>query len=144
MNDPNRWLPGQSGNLTGRPRGARTEFSTSFMRDLARVWAKRGGDIIEKVAANDPSRFFAVAASLIPRDVAISIEQRLPGGLSPDDWSIAMGVFQAVKEALPDANSRAPGEVLNFVLDAIKAHRAPLIEDSRDSDCLLLHFLIEP
>src|SRR5215813_15021927 len=102
---PGRWLPGQSGNLNGRPVGARTEFSNSFMRDLARVWAKCGADTIEKVAADDPSRFFAVTASLIPRDVAISIEQRLPGGLSPYDWQLAMSVFQAVKTALPDANS---------------------------------------
>src|SRR5262245_58131168 len=103
---PNRWLPGQSGNPNGRPLGARTEFSNSFMRDLARVWAKQGGDIIEKVATDDPSRFFAVAASLIPKDVAVTIEQRLPGGLSPEDWSIAMSIFQAINEALPGANQR--------------------------------------
>src|SRR5262245_38816858 len=125
---PNRWLPGQSGNPNGRPLGARTEFSNSFMRDLARVWAKQGGEIIEKVATDDPSRFFAVAASLIPRHVAISIDQRLPCGLSPDDWQLAMSVFQAVKIALPDANSRAPAQVLQFVLDAIRAHDAKVIE----------------
>ena len=101
---------------------------------MAKVWAKCGADTIEKVAAGDPSRFFAVASTLIPKDVSVTIDQRLRGGLSPDDWSIAMAIFQAVNEALPDANARAPGEVLNFVLDAIKAHCAPLIEDSRDSD----------
>src|SRR5262245_5977599 len=118
---PNRWLPGQSGNLNGRPRGARTEFSTGFMRDLARVWAERGGDIIERVATEDPSRFFAVAASLIPKDVQVSLQARLPGGLEPDDWSIALSVFEAIKTALPDANKRQPAEVLNFVLEAIRA-----------------------
>src|SRR5215813_4621766 len=125
---PNRWLPGQSGNPNGRPLGSRSEFSTSFMRDLAKVWAKRGGDIIEKVATEDPSRFFAVAASLIPKDVALTLTQRLPGNLDPADWSIAMSVFEAVKTALPNANERAPADVLNFVLEAIRAHDAKLIE----------------
>src|SRR5262245_55593554 len=125
---PNRWLPGQTGNPNGRPLGARTEFSNSFMRDLARVWAKCGADTIEKVAADDPSRFFAVASTLIPKDVAVTIEQRLPGGLSPEDWSIAMSVFEAVKQTIPDAGSRQPGEVMQFVADAIRAHSAKLVE----------------
>jgi len=125
---PNRWLPGQSGNPNGRPLGARTEFSNSFMRDLARVWAARGGDIIEKVAADDPSRFFAVASTLIPKDVAISIEQRLPGGLPADDWAIVLEVMSAVKQALPDANSRRPGEVMELVLQALRAHDAKTID----------------
>jgi hypothetical protein len=42
-----------------------------------------------------------------------------------------MEILGAVRQSLPDANSRAPGEVMNFVLDAINAHSAPLIEDSR-------------
>jgi hypothetical protein len=41
------------------------------MRDLAKVWQRCGLDTIEKVAAQDPSRFFAVASTLIPKDVAI-------------------------------------------------------------------------
>ena len=30
------------------------------------------------------------------------VTTRLPGNLDPDDWQIAMAVFQAVKDALPD------------------------------------------
>src|SRR5262245_34325714 len=97
------------------------------MRDLARVWAKCGADTIEKVAADDPSRFFAVASTLIPKDVSISIEQRLPGNLSPDDWSIVLEVMSAVKQVVPDANSRAPGEVLQLVASALRAHDAKVI-----------------
>ena len=125
-------MPGQSGNPNGRPLGARTEFSTSFMRDLARVWAKCGADTIEKVAATDPSRFFAVASTLIPRDVAISIEQRLPGGLPAEDWAIVLEVMSAVKQAVPDANSRRPGEVMELVLQALRAHEAKTIDHTEN------------
>jgi hypothetical protein len=124
--NPGRWLPGTSGNPNGRPLGARTEFSVSFMRDMARVWAARGGDIIEKVAADDPSRFFAVASTLIPKDVAISIEQRLPGGLSPSD----LAIFQAIREAIPGANEMQPTQVLEHTLNALRAYGA--IEISPD------------
>src|SRR5262249_39451891 len=92
------------------------------------VWAKCGADTIEKVAADDPSRFFAVASTLIPKDVAVTIEQRLPGGLAADDWTIVLEVMGAIKQSLPDANARRPGEVLEFVLDAIRAHDAKMID----------------
>jgi hypothetical protein len=36
-------------------------------------------------------------------------------------------VFCGGKEALPDANKRQPGEVLSFVLDAIRAYDAKTI-----------------
>jgi len=52
----------------------------------------------------------------------------LPGGLEPDDWQIALAVFQAVRDALPDASKRPPSEVMVFVLEAIRAHDAKLVE----------------
>jgi hypothetical protein len=113
--------PGESGNVLGRPVGARSQFSANFLRDLAASWSECGPDVLAKVAANDPSRYLAVC---IPRDVSLSIEQRLPGGLSAQD----LEVFQAIRQAIPDANDRPPGEVLNYVLEAIRAHSAKTIE----------------
>jgi hypothetical protein len=104
--------PGESGNVLGRPVGARSQFSASFLRDLAASWSECGPDVLAKVAANDPSRYLAVCRTLIPRDVSLSIEQRLPGGLSAQD----LEVFQAIRQAL------------NYVLEAIRAHSAKTIE----------------
>jgi hypothetical protein len=125
---PHRWKPGQSGNPSGRPAGARSKFSEAFMRDLAKTWAERGGDIVEMVATTEPARFLAVAASLIPKDVSVSLTARLPGNMEPDDWAIAVEVFGAIKQTLPDAAKRQLGEVLEFVAEAIRAHDAKLIE----------------
>jgi hypothetical protein len=71
---------------------------------------------LAQVAAIDPVRYLGVCASLIPRDVSIAIEARLPGGLEPDEWHLARELFEAVKQALPDANTRPAGEG-----DAIRA-----------------------
>jgi len=60
--------------------------------------------------------------------VQLSLTVRLPGGLEPDDWQIALAVFQAVRDALPDASKRPPSEVMAFVLEAIRAHDAKLVE----------------
>jgi hypothetical protein len=83
------------------------------------------------MATTEPMRFAELCARLIPKDVQLSIEQRLPGGLDAADWQVALEAIQAIKEAIPDANDRQPGEVMTFVRDAIRAHSAKLIEMSR-------------
>jgi hypothetical protein len=74
------------------------------------------------MARKEPSRFADFCSRLIPRDVSVTLQQKLPGGLQPDDWQLALAVFQAVKDALPDTNQRQPTEVMEFVLQAIRAH----------------------
>lgn len=83
---------------------------------------------MRQTATLEPAKFVAICASLIPKDVQVSLSARLPGGLEPDDWPIALAVFGAIKDALPDANKRPPAEVLNFVLDAIHQAGAKVIE----------------
>ena len=86
------------------------------------------------MVTNEPARFAELCGRLIPKDVQLTIGQRLPGGLDPDDWQIAMEVLQAVKGALPDANQRQPGEVMSFVLAAIRAHNAVEIPGSAQTN----------
>ena len=101
---------------------------------MSASWERHGAQILEGMVKREPTRFADLCSRLIPKDVAISIEQRLPGGLSPDDWQLMLEVMGAIKQALPTANQQQPGEVMQYVLEALNAHSAPLIEDSRDSD----------
>jgi hypothetical protein len=119
-----RWVAGASGNPAGRPVGTRNKFSESFVSDVAATWTKHGSNILEKMVTEEPTRFAELCGRLIPRDVQLTVSQRVPGGLEAEDWQIATEVFRAVKDALPDATKRQPGEVLNFVLQAIRAHNA--------------------
>jgi hypothetical protein len=118
-----RWQPGQSGNLNGKPPGARHRFSKAFLEDLAEVWAEHGRHTMLATIKQAPATFFAIAARLIPADVKVSIEQTF-GGLSAEDYA----VLQAIKQAVPNASSRSPSEVLEYVRDTLRAAEAKVIE----------------
>jgi len=122
------WKPGQSGNPAGRPVGARNRFAEQFCKDLADKWEACGADVIDKVVADDPAKFLSICAGLIPRELALTLEARTPGGLDADDWALALEVFRAIKDTLPNATDRQPGEVLEFVSKAIRTANAKLIE----------------
>ena len=91
---PWRWKSGESGNPLGRPKGSRNAFSAAFVGDLQASWVQHGPGVLEKVAAQDPGRYLGICASIIPKDVALTVEQRLPGPLSPQD----MEIFQAIRQ----------------------------------------------
>ena len=117
------WPKGVSGNpsgLPGRPAGSRQTFSAGFLDDLAKTWRDKGRQTMEWTAENQPSAFFAVCARLIGPEVKLTIEQQLPGNLSPADWNLMMQVLDAVKSVIPDAANRPAGEVLEFVLGALR------------------------
>jgi hypothetical protein len=114
---PNRWKPGESGNPAGKPIGTRNAFSALFLSDLAASWSQCGAEVLAKVARADPARYLGVCSTLIPRDVAVSIETR-QGALDDAD----MAVLKAIKEAIPNAGSRPPSEVFELTLQALRAH----------------------
>jgi hypothetical protein len=120
------WLG--SGNPRGRPLGSRNKLPELIYSRAAEVW-KKHEHRLDAWAAEDFKEFAQWCGRVMPRDVAVSIEQRgVPGGLEPQDWALALEVFHAIKASLPNAATRQPGEVLNFVSNAIRAADAKLIE----------------
>jgi hypothetical protein len=65
--------PGQSGNPAGRPRGAKSKFSDAFVQDVHAVWEREGLAALEKCAREDAGTFLRVCASLMPRDLNLSV-----------------------------------------------------------------------
>jgi hypothetical protein len=74
------------------------------------AWQTHGEAVLERLATEEPAKFAQIAAGLVPRDILLSVTQRLPGNLEADDWRIAVQVFQAIRDAMPDASQRPPGD----------------------------------
>jgi hypothetical protein len=115
--------PGVSGNPSGRPIGSRNAFSAAFIGDMQASWATHGPTVLDRVARSDPSRYLGIAASICPRDVSLSIEQRT-GALSEQD----LAILRACREAIAGANDMEPSQVLQHTLDALRSYSAKVIE----------------
>lgn len=64
-----RFLPGaQAPAGVGRPKGSRTMLSEAFYKDLANLWQEQGGDILERVAKDDPATVLRVISALMPKE----------------------------------------------------------------------------
>ena len=122
------WKPGESGNPNGRPVGSRNAFSAAFLEDLRDVWIAHGKQAMTHTAKTSPEAFFATCARLIPRDIAVTLTSRLPANLDATDWQMLIETLDAIKQCLPDAGQRQPGEVMRYVLEAIRMANAPTIE----------------
>jgi hypothetical protein len=57
----------------------------------------------------------------------VSLTARLPANLDATDWQMLIETLDAIKQCLPDAGQRQPGEVMRYVLDAIRMANAPTI-----------------
>ena len=105
-------------------------FSQAFLKDLAEVWCEKGRETMVKTAIDQPGVFFATCARLIGPEVKLTIEQSLPGNLSPSDWADLRQLLSAIQTALPDAADRSPGEVFRYALAVLR----DCPENDRSSD----------
>lgn len=119
------WKPGQSGNPNGRPIGARARISEKLLADLAGVWEEHGASVLQRLAVTEPAKLAQIAYGLLPRDVFISVEQRTPGNLDPDEWTILRRVIDLIQA---NANGAELGPVLETIENALRADQAKLIE----------------
>ena len=91
-----RWLPGQSGNPAGKPKGGRTRFSDAFFYDIADDWQRGGAEAIERVRNDDPSTYLRVCAALMPREVSIATTRELSEGELESQLSAALALLGGV------------------------------------------------
>jgi hypothetical protein len=66
--------PGVSGNPRGRPLGARNKLSQDFLVDLHNAWSEHGAEALARCAKENPDRFCAIVAGLLPKNVTIDAQ----------------------------------------------------------------------
>jgi len=80
-------------NGGGRPPSSRSRLSNKLITDLSEIWHANGPEILRKMAMREPGTLARMAYATLPKDILVSVEQRIPGGLSPEDWALLTQVL---------------------------------------------------
>ncbi|MCP4308747.1 MAG: hypothetical protein GY788_28505 [bacterium] len=75
LQDPKtgKFLPGNNGNPTGRPRGSKNKISENFLRELSADFEVHGKQAIQDCRTLDPVAYVRVVAGLLPKDVNLNL-----------------------------------------------------------------------
>lgn len=68
-----RFRSGQSGNPAGRPKGSRNKLGEEFVAALQADFTEHGKTAIAKVRDERPDQYLKVIASILPKDVNITV-----------------------------------------------------------------------
>jgi hypothetical protein len=68
------FIPGQSGNPRGRPKGARNRLGTQFLEALEADFNQFGCQAIALVRERKPETYMRVVADLLPKEANINVE----------------------------------------------------------------------
>jgi hypothetical protein len=120
---PHRWQKGEpSPNPKGRPLGSRQRIAEKLIADIGDVWERRGATILEHLATEQPEVVARIAYGLLPRENMISVEARLPGNLSPEQWAALSRLLACIETA--GASDVSPEQISEWLVEDLRARLA--------------------
>jgi hypothetical protein len=88
----------EPGNSGGRPKGARNKLTTRFLEALAADFEEGGATAIKIARIEDPVRYVAIIASLMPKELAIEHNQL--GDLSDEELNALLSHVREMRAKL--------------------------------------------
>ena len=95
-----------------------------IIENRAASWKQYGPNVLDYLAKTDQVAYAKLAVSILPRDVLVQVDQRIPGGLDPQDWALMLRVLDLVKQNVPLEANAGPQEVFSVIEDALRIHFA--------------------
>ena len=105
QNPPHLYVPGQSGNPAGRPKGSRNKLGEAFIAALHDDFKEHGVSAIERVRTEEPAQYLKVIAAIVPKE--LNIKSDAFDGISDEQLS---AILVAARSALgiPEAGGEDP------------------------------------
>jgi hypothetical protein len=122
-------VAGVSGNPAGRPLGSRNRLTHALVADLTASWEKHGACVLERLRIDDPATYARLAASLVPKDVSITVEKVDPilERLDPNARD-ALGELLAIIAATR-ADGIEPATVFAWIAKDLRARLAKPVDE---------------
>jgi hypothetical protein len=118
----------------GRPKGSRNKLGSQFVENLSADFDEHGAAVIQRVRLEDPTAYFTTIARLLPKELSVAIEQRLPGNLDPDSWATLRRVIDLVEQFAPaGADPLTVFETIERALVTTYAQPEPLALEHKPS-----------
>ncbi|MCK1480474.1 hypothetical protein IVB27_38520 [Bradyrhizobium sp. 197] len=90
-----RFQTGHKAAGPGRPVGARSKLGQAFLEDLRDIWQEHGVTALRRAALEDPSRFIATVASLLPKQLDVAVEHGIDPQAVLTSFRTAVASLQA-------------------------------------------------
>ena len=89
-----KWQKGESGNVKGRPKGAKGQF-TQIKAEFFEAFQKLGGvdGLVEWIEQDDSRRknFYDWVVRLLPNDISIETDRRSVSEMTSDELAAILG-----------------------------------------------------
>jgi hypothetical protein len=104
---------------------SRAKLGDAFVESLQRKWEADGDLIVELAAKQDPVQFMNVIARVLPKELALTVEQKTPGNLEPEAWATLRRVLDLIEQCKVDGD---PQQVFAAIEEDLRARMAVPVE----------------
>jgi hypothetical protein len=81
--------------------GTRQSLAEAMIPAIVAKWREHGDDVLDRLIVEEPKAFAQLAANLLPKEVQLSVEQKLPGNLDPEAWAKLHRVIDLIEAYAP-------------------------------------------